>query len=182
MSLFRYRALDKGGKEVHGRIEAGTEATVIERLRNLGYYPTEVSRAKDSGLGNLVIEDLPLIRNAYRFVTQGRVKSKNLALFTRQLATLISAGLPLLRSMRILYDQVTSTNLRKIIRDVGDAVENGSTLSEALARHPPHTRRYSHAPQRPSRRFLSRRAPKSGADSHISVKGVIRTSPAGTGR
>jgi len=136
MPTFNYRALDKGGKEIRGRIDANSEAAVIERLRSMGYYPTDVSKAKGQAVGQTNIEDLPLIRTAYRLITRGKVKSKNLMMFTRQLATLIGAGLPLLRSLRILYEQVESSNLKKTISAVADDVEAGTTFSEALARHP----------------------------------------------
>jgi len=136
MPTFNYRALDKGGKEIRGRIDANSEATVIERLRSMGYYPTDVSKAKGQTVGQTNIEELPIIRTVYQLITRGKVKSKNLMMFTRQLATLIGAGLPLLRSLRILHEQVESSNLKRTIGSVADDVEGGTTFSEALARHP----------------------------------------------
>ena len=66
----------------------------------------------------------------------GRVKSKVLTTFTRQLSTLVQAGLPLLRGLRVLQKQEKSANLKTILGDLGTAIEGGSTFSEALAQHP----------------------------------------------
>ncbi len=136
MATFNYKALDRGGKEIRGRIEASTEAAVFERLRGMGYYPSEVRKSKGHGVGQTNLEELPGIRQLYQLISGGRVKQKNLTTFTRQLATLIGAGLPLLRSLRILEEQVQSSNLKKIVTTVADDVEEGSTFSEALAKHP----------------------------------------------
>jgi type IV pilus assembly protein PilC len=136
MPSFNYRALDKGGKEIRGRIDASSEATVIEKLRSMGYYPTDVSKAKGQSVGQQNLEELPIIRTVWQLVTRGKVKSKTLTMFTRQLATLIGAGLPLLRSLRILEEQVESSNLKNCVSEVADDVEGGTNFSEALSRHP----------------------------------------------
>lgn len=135
MATFSYKALDKGGKEIRGTIEATGEEAVVERLRSMGYYVTHVNQSK-AGVGQVDLADLPIFRWIGKVVTRGTVGLKHMAAFSRQLATLIGAGLPLLRSLQILAEQVESKNLKEAIEDITKSVEDGATLSEALAKHP----------------------------------------------
>jgi type IV pilus assembly protein PilC len=133
MSIFSYQATDKKGQEVTGMVDADSLALAINQVRSLGYFPTKVKedagklarkqkgKAKSGGL-NLSIG--------------GRVKKKQITLFTRQLATLIDAGLPLLRSLSILYDQQKPGKLRNILDELVNDVQSGTTFSEGLAKHP----------------------------------------------
>ncbi|MEQ8822159.1 MAG: type II secretion system F family protein [Sumerlaeia bacterium] len=130
MAEFFYEALDKGGKQVRGTIEANNEDVIIERLRSMGYYPLKVVEQK-KGAGDLDIFALPGIRNIMH-----RVKTKHIMTFTRQLATLIDAGLPILRSLYILTEQVESIVFKEKIQQVAKDIESGSSLSEGLAKHP----------------------------------------------
>jgi len=136
MATFLYQAMDKGGKEIRGRIKAGGEAIVVERLREMGYFPTQVKKIRSERAGDVNLEQLPGIRQLYRLLTGGRVRLQTLSAFTRELATLIGAGLPLLRSLEILSRHVKSTNLQRALDDVRGSVESGCDLSEGLARHP----------------------------------------------
>lgn len=135
MAMYQYKALDKGGKEVRGSIDATGEEAVVERLRGMGYFATEISRTK-TGVGQMDLAELPIIRGINRIISRGKVGLKDLSAFTRQLATLIGAGLPLMRSMQILYEQVENKNLKEAIQDITASVEGGSTLSEAMGKHP----------------------------------------------
>lgn len=135
MATFSYKALDKGGKEIRGTIEATGEEAVVERLRSMGYYVTHVNQSR-TGAGQVDLADLPIFRYIGKIITRGTVGLKHMAAFSRQLATLIGAGLPLLRSLQILADQVESKNLKEAIEDITRSVEDGATLSEALAKHP----------------------------------------------
>lgn len=130
MPIFYYEALDKNGKGLKGTIEAPSEEAIVERLRGMGYYPTKVNRSKQ-GVGQLNLEELPILRNIF-----GRITVKHLTQFTRQLATLVEAGLPIMRSFSILQEQVESPMLRRTIDDITKDIESGSSLSDALARHP----------------------------------------------
>lgn len=136
MPAFSYKAMDKSGKEIKGRIEAASEQAVVERLRNMGYFPTDVGKAKGSGAGSVNLEEMPVFRNIYKAITGGRIKSRNLMNFTRQLATLIGAGLPIRRSLSILEEQTDSTNLKHSLQDIGDQIESGSTLAESMGSFP----------------------------------------------
>jgi type IV pilus assembly protein PilC len=131
MPLFQYSALDAQGVEVKDEIEALSQKEAISKIRNMGYFPTKVrtSGAKKGGAKAAA-------RPAKRRTAVGRVKVKNITQFARQLSTLQDAGLPILRSLRILEEQQRSGSFKRIIGYVADDIEGGSTLSEALARHP----------------------------------------------
>jgi type IV pilus assembly protein PilC len=130
MGQFYYEALDKGGKQVKGVIDASNEDTIIEKLRSMGYYPLKVVEHKTSAT-NLDIFALPGVRNIMH-----RVKTKHIMTFTRQLATLIDAGLPIVRSLTILHEQVESVVFAEKIKSISKDIEGGSSLSEAMAKHP----------------------------------------------
>jgi type IV pilus assembly protein PilC len=138
--------MDARGKETKGTLEVGSQNEAIGRIRDMGFFPTKVvedkggGKAADTGAkkaakksggkgGALNIQiNIPGL--------SGRVKSKVLTTFTRQLATLVQAGLPLLRGLRVLQKQEKNVNLKNIIGELGTAIEGGSTFSEALAQHP----------------------------------------------
>jgi len=135
MAAFNYRAMDRAGKEIKGQIEASTEEVVIDRLRGMGYFPTEVKRAKDT-LGEVSLEELPGIKQLMKLLTRGKVPLKSIMPFTRQLAVLVGAGLPLLRSLRILSEQTESANLKEALSGIATEIESGNTLSEGMAKYP----------------------------------------------
>ncbi len=130
MPEYNYLAMDRGGKQIKGVIEAPSEEAIIEKLRGMGYYPMDVALNK-KGAGDLDLMQMPGIRNII-----GRVKQKDIMAFTRQLATLIDAGLPILRSLHILEDQTESPVFKIKIRQIAEDIESGSSLAEALDRHP----------------------------------------------
>ena len=135
MATFSYKALDKGGKEIRGTIEATGEDAVVERLRSMGYFVTHVNKSKQ-GIGQIDLADLPIFKIIGKVISRGKVKLKDQSAFSRQLATLIGAGLPLLRSLQILQEQVEDRNLKDALMGITASVEDGSTLSEALAKFP----------------------------------------------
>lgn len=135
MAAFSYRAMDRSGKEIRGQIEASTEEVVIDRLRGMGYFPTEVKKAKE-GVGNLALEDIPGIKQFMKLLTRGKVPLKSMMPFTRQLAVLIGAGLPLLRGIRILSEQTENANLKEALHGIATEIESGNTLSEGMAKYP----------------------------------------------
>jgi len=130
MAEYSYKALDKAGKEVRGAISASSEEIIIEKLRNLGYYPLEVGLTKKK-VGDFDLFALPGIR-----VLAHRIRTKDVMTFTRQFATLLDAGLPILRALAILQEQVESVVLREKLCVIARDVEAGSTLSDAMAKHP----------------------------------------------
>ncbi|MHC4646654.1 MAG: type II secretion system F family protein [Planctomycetota bacterium] len=132
MPVFQYVALDSQGAEVKDRVEALSEKEAISKIRNLGYFPTKVraqGAARKAGARAVA-------RTPSRAGTGGKVKVKYITQFARQLSTLQDAGLPLLRSLRILQEQQKSGVFKKVIGGVADEIEGGSTFSEALGRFP----------------------------------------------
>ena len=130
MAEYTYEALDKGGKQVKGVIEASSEEVIIEKLRNMGYYPLNVvlNKRKAAEVDVLAMPGLRVIFH--------RIKTKHVMTFTRQLATLIDAGLPILRSLAILQEQVESVIFKEKIGQIAKDIESGGSLSDALSRHP----------------------------------------------
>lgn len=130
MPVFQYVALDSQGVEVKDEIEALSEKEAISKIRNMGYFPTKVrSKTATKGTGKAAA------RTTRRRGATGRVKVKYVTQFARQLSTLQDAGLPILRSLRILQEQQKSGNFKRIIGYVADDIEGGSTLSEAMAKY-----------------------------------------------
>lgn len=131
MPVFQYEAMNAAGQEVKDEIEAPTSEDAIAKIRGLGYFPTKVKQKggakKAAGAGGA---------KKGRRGNLGSVSTKQLTSFTRQLSTLMDAGLPILRSLRILEQQQKPGTLRVALRYVAEDVEGGSTLSEAMARHP----------------------------------------------
>lgn len=130
MPEFLYEALDRGGKNVKGIIEAANEEVIVEKLRGMGYYPLKVVSHKKSAAQADILA-LPGLKQVFH-----RITSKHLMTFTRQLATLIDAGLPIIRSLVILREQVESEIFKDKINDIIGHIEGGGSLSEAFARHP----------------------------------------------
>jgi type IV pilus assembly protein PilC len=122
-ATYTYKARDKSGKVITGSLIADNEGLVLNRLREMGQTPLEVGKQKKSM--NLEINLHP-----------GRVKLKVMSVFSRQFATMINAGLPILRAMAILADQTDNKELGKILTQVRLDVEQGSSLSAAMQKHP----------------------------------------------
>jgi type IV pilus assembly protein PilC len=130
MPMFKYEALDSQGVSVKDEVEALSQQEAISKIRNMGYFPTKVSSVSIRKKGPAKAAAKPKRRGA-----GGRVKSRVLAQFTRQLSTLQDAGLPILRSLRILEEQQKAGKFKRIIGYVSDDIEGGATLSEAMSRY-----------------------------------------------
>lgn len=149
MPKYSYVAMDARGKEVKGVIEVGSQNEAIGRIREMNLFPTkivEVDGAKETKqTGKTGAPARTAARGKKRGALDielkipglgGKVKPKVLMTFTRQLATLVDAGLPLLRGLRVLEKQERNPTLKRIIGELALSVEGGSTFSEALAQHP----------------------------------------------
>jgi len=148
MPRFNYVAMDAHGKETKGTLEVATQNEAIGRIKEMNLFPTKVveidkgkekpakaektgkpAKAKGKKGGGMNINiNIPGL--------SGRVKTKVLTTFTRQLATLVDAGLPLLRGLRVLEKQEKNPTLKNIIGELALSIEGGSTFSEGLAQHP----------------------------------------------
>jgi type IV pilus assembly protein PilC len=145
MPHFAYVALDARGKESTGLVEAQSSEQAIVQLRQAGYFPTSVyedreGRGPDSKTAKRTAsaDRFAVSRQRKQIVLFQRraVKPKTLMIFTRQLATLIDSGLPLLRGLNVLAKQERDRVLKNTINKVADGVQGGGTFSESLAQHP----------------------------------------------
>ena len=131
MPVFQYSALDTQGVEIKDEVEALSQKEAISKIRNMGYFPTKVRERGAVKKGG----KKAAARTTRKRGSGGKVKVKYITQFARQLSTLQDAGLPILRSLRILEEQQKGT-FKKVIGYVADDIEGGSTLSEAMARYP----------------------------------------------
>src|SRR2546421_1059835 len=135
MPTFAYEALNAAGKPQKGTVDATTSEEAIQRIKAQGYFPTAVreQKVKKSAIAG---EAVAKKKRKSGGIAIGRVSAKQLTGFTRQLSTLQDAGLPLLRSLQILEGQLKPGKLKNILIQVCEDVEGGSSLSEAMAKHP----------------------------------------------
>jgi type IV pilus assembly protein PilC len=131
MAKFSYTAVDARGKQANGVIEANDQNDAIAQIRQLGFYPQRLDEAKEVETTTAEKGSGPKLKKK-----RSSVKLRILTVFTRQLATLIDAGLPLLRSLNTLAKQEKNAVMRATMTDIAASVESGSTFSEALAQHP----------------------------------------------
>ncbi|MBK1790839.1 type II secretion system F family protein [Persicirhabdus sediminis] len=133
MANFEYTAFNAQGEETSGVVSAASEAEVIQQLKAQGLYPREVVPAgKGSGKAQ---KSVPKGKKSAK-KKGGKVKPKVLMIFTRQLATLIDSGLPLLRSLTVLGKQEPNPVLKNTIDSLAESVQTGATFSESLTQHP----------------------------------------------
>ncbi len=142
MPRFDYIALDARGQESRGTLDGSNPNDVVGQLRQAGYFPTSVLEEGKGGAAVVKktqkaakIASAPKAKSA-GFMARKTIKSKTLMIFTRQLATLIDAGLPLLRGLNVLAKQEKDAVLKNTINALADSVQGGSTFSESMAQHP----------------------------------------------
>jgi len=123
---FSYKVRDKSGKLVEGQLEAENAQLVVSKLRSMGYVPIEIEQQGGNGLAREL--KIPFLSD--------RIKLKDVSVFSRQFATMISSGLSMLRSLYILAEQTESKPLAAVVNQVRLDVERGASLSAALAKHP----------------------------------------------
>ena len=126
MAFFQYRAADQAGKVVDGVIEADAEQSVILRLREMGCVPLRIALPSERAVGKVRQPLLPARR---------KVSQQQLLQFTRELGTLLGAGLPLDRSLSILGGLVEGGELSKILRSLVEAVRAGKSLAASMRRN-----------------------------------------------
>jgi type IV pilus assembly protein PilC len=121
---YAYKVRDAQGRFTEGKVEAASEAAVAEKLRAMGYVPLQV-RPANVGMQREIHLGFKM-----------RIKPKDLAVFARQFATMIDAGLTMLRALTIMAEQVDNPELRKVLRGVKQDIEAGHSLSSAFAKWP----------------------------------------------
>ena len=132
MPTYQFEAIDAStGKEIRDTVDAASEAEAQATIRSMGYMVTKLKASKakagKTGKGS---------KKPGRSFAIGGVRSKDLTLFTRQLSILQDAGLPILRSLKVLAEMQKPGRLRNSLMDVCDEIEGGSTLSEAMSKSP----------------------------------------------
>ncbi len=140
MSNYSYVAVDPQGVESRGTLDVSDQTEALRRIKEMGLFPTKVLAARPSGLRPVQSRrQLPVARRTFNLSIPGwgsGIRPRTLTVFTRQLATLVEAGMPLLRGLRILQEQAESRPLRRVIDQLSITIENGGSFAEALALHP----------------------------------------------
>jgi type IV pilus assembly protein PilC len=122
MGKFKYKALTKDGRKVNGNIEASSKESAIDTLHKQGFTPLVVKDGTKKG--------------EISFLTSKKVKSKELVVFTRQMSTMISAGVPLTKAMATLEEQTESAYFKQVINNLSKDIEGGTTIGDAMAKYP----------------------------------------------
>jgi general secretion pathway protein F len=128
MAVFEYKALDAKGKNVKGIIDADSEAQARARLRSLGKYPVSIT-VTTKGPNKTA-------SHGQSFTLFRGVKSEEVSIMTRQLATLLGAGIPLVQALESLVAQTRNSALKKVIAQIKGTVNEGNSLTNALGEHP----------------------------------------------
>lgn len=124
MALYFYRAFSKDGKQISGYLDAGSELAVREQLQRKGIYPSKIERAASGSQ-----------RSWWQRLNEKGVTTKELILFTKQLAVLLKSGVPLLQSFDLLSEQFTG-KLQSVIVTIKDDLKEGRSLADAMSDYP----------------------------------------------
>ncbi len=139
MAIYEYKAVTRAGKSTKGVIDADSPAVARRKLREQDLFPTDMTEATGGGKKAVATAaaaaERPTLDEPKGF-SFGRVPTRDLALMTRQFGVLLKAGMPLVEALTALIDMTPRPRLKKAIYDVRDKVKTGSTLADALARHP----------------------------------------------
>jgi len=124
MPTYQYRARNKQGKIIIGTLEADNEAQVLARLGALGHLPIAVTPLKGK------------VSRKFSFSLRGRIGARTLVVFTRQLSTMVRAGIPLISALNALMEEAESEYFKQVLQRVKADIQEGNALSEAFSRHP----------------------------------------------
>ncbi len=128
MAVYEYRGLDPAGRDTKGIIDADSPRLARAKLRRSGIFPTEIlidRHTKKSGVEGVPIGAL-----------FGRIRIQEISIMTRQMATLVGAGLPIVEALTALIDQTENARLKKVMTQVRESVNEGSSLADAMRRFP----------------------------------------------
>src|ERR1017187_7842025 len=127
MAQFKYTAKNTGGKTIEGVIEAPAQKIAADKLRSQRFTVMSLNEMKESSAGSFLDKINPF---------KPGVKSKDLVIFSRQLATLVSAGVPIVQGLNILTDQIQSLLFKQIITSIRTDIESGIAIADAMKKHP----------------------------------------------
>ena len=133
MPVFEYRGLSAAGKQVTGLLEADSSKSLRAQLRKIDVFLTDVLGQSEARTGRKAAADREV---QFGKMFQGRVSSEDVAVITRQLSTLLHAGVTLVESLAALVDQTEKDRLKRALSDVKQRVNEGSSLADALGQHP----------------------------------------------
>src|SRR6266699_3228829 len=133
MPTYKFEAMDTAGGEVKDAVDAPSEEEAQQKIKQMGYFVTKITEVTTGKKGKGKKQKR---KKRGQVFTIGGVSTKQLCTFTRQFSTLQDAGLPVLRSLKILEGQLKRGVLKNALMDVVEDVESGSTLSEAFGKHP----------------------------------------------
>ena len=123
MATFKYVAKNKESRTLAGKISAESKESVIDELRKRGLTIISVTGVKDAGIKQAPFQSK-------------KVKGDEIVIFSRQLATMVEAGIPIIQGLDALSEQVTHPLFKKVLGTVGEDIEHGTSLSVAFAKHP----------------------------------------------
>lgn len=132
MPVFGYRALDSRGKSISGTIDADSSGAAKDKLKRLGYFPTDVSEERTKQPTKVKIFGREFVLGEIF----GRTRLSDVTIATRQLSTLLEAGIPLIQGLAAVIEQTDSLALKKVLTKIRDRVNEGSSLANALREHP----------------------------------------------
>ena len=142
MTSYSYIALDARGRETRGALSVESQLEAVRRLKEMGFFPTKVTPGRKASAGGPKGSshrpaNRGLLQRSFSIPgLSGRVKPRAVLTFTRQVATLLEAGMPLTRGLKLIQEQDCEPGLKRVISETVTTIEGGSSLSEAMAMHP----------------------------------------------
>jgi type IV pilus assembly protein PilC len=138
MNSYAYEAVDAAGTSSAGVLEVANQSEAVRRIKEMGLFPLHVAQRQPSRFRRVITHSRSRPRSGgfFNALMRQRVKPAALAVLTRQIATLVDAGLPLLRGLQTLEQQESNRTLKRILGEVGEDIEAGNQFSEAIAAHP----------------------------------------------
>jgi type IV pilus assembly protein PilC len=136
MPIYKFEGMDSASHQVKDEVDAASEEEALKKIKEMGYFVSKIAEAAGKKGGKKGGKGRGGRRKKGQVMTIGGVSAKELTTFTRQFSTLQDAGLPVLRSLRILERQLRPGVLKNALIDVVEDVESGSSLHEAFSKHP----------------------------------------------
>src|SRR6478672_1870363 len=125
-ATFEYKVRDRSGKLTTGKLDAESQSQVVTKLKSMGYAPISITEANVGMAKEIKIPGMG----------KKKIKLKDLAVFSRQFATMVNSGLSLLRALNILCEQTDNPELARVLAEVRNDIETGNSLSSGMAKHP----------------------------------------------
>ncbi len=137
MPKFKYTAIDQNGKQKIGTVDAASQSDASSKLSGMGLMPTSIAEGGGSASRKSSSKGSKPVKGKKNGLSFGKViKSEDLCTFTRQLATLLQAGLPLLRAIEVMIRQERNLRFKAVLEQLGDQVKSGNSFSDGLSQHP----------------------------------------------